>query len=231
VKLVLFGASGMIGSGVLLTALRDPDVQEIRAVVRRPLQVPALTAMTSAGADRSKLVEIVHEDLTNLAPIANQLADVDGCCFCIGISSAGIDEATYVRATTDTAMEAGRTIARVAPLATFCFVSGAGTNAHSRTMWARVKGNTEAQLQTLGLKAVVCFRPGFIAPVDGVVSQTAAYRAFYAVTRPFTPLLVRFAPTIATTSTRLAQAMLRVIREGGPSGITESRDINDLARQ
>lgn len=225
-KLVVFGASGMIGSGVLLTALRDPGVQEVRAVVRRPLQLPALAA---GGIDRTKLVEIVHADLTDLAPIAAQLADVDACCFCVGISSAGVDEATYTRATADTALEAGRTIARVAPRATFCFVSGAGTDPGSRTMWARVKGQTELQLQTLGLKAVACFRPGFIAPVDGVVSLTGAYRAFYAVTRPITPLLVRHAPGIATTSTRLAQAMLRVARDGAPGGILESRDINALA--
>jgi uncharacterized protein YbjT (DUF2867 family) len=226
VKLVVFGASGMIGSGVLLAALRDPGVTEVWAVVRRPLQ---LAALDGAGVDRRKLVEIVHTDLTDLAPIAGQLADVAACCFCVGISSAGVDEATYTRATADTALEAGRTIARVAPQATFCFVSGAGTDVSSRTMWARVKGQTEQRLQGLGLKAVACFRPGFIAPIDGVASQTGVYRAFYAVTRPITPLLVRHAPGVATTSTRLAQAMLRVARDGTPCGILESRDINALA--
>jgi uncharacterized protein YbjT (DUF2867 family) len=225
-KIVVFGASGMIGSAVVLAALRDPGVTEVRAVVRRPLQLAALDVV---GADRSKLVEIVHADLTDLAPIADRFIDVAACCFCVGISSAGVDETAYTRSTADTALEAGRTIARVAPHATFCFVSGAGTDPDSRTMWARVKGQTEQRLQTLGLTAVACFRPGFIAPVDGVVSQTGAYRAFYAVTRPITPFLVRHAPGVATTSTVLARAMLRVARDGAPTGILESRDINALA--
>jgi hypothetical protein len=116
-----------------------------RPLKRRPV-LPIrlqLAALDVVGADRSKLVEIVHADLTDLAPIADRFIDVAACCFCVGISSAGVDETAYTRSTADTALEAGRTIARVAPNATFCFVSGAGTDPDSRTMWARVKGQTE----------------------------------------------------------------------------------------
>jgi len=220
VKVVLFGATGMVGQGVLRECLAAPDVESALVVVRSP-----------TGVSHPKLREIVHKDMGNLAPIAAQLAGLDACFYCLGVTSAGMSEADYARVTYDLTLHAAKLLAQANPGMTFVYVSGAGTDSteKGRSMWARVKGRTENALLALPLKAFM-FRPGYIQPMDGIRSKTGWYRAFYAVGRPLYPLLRRAFPRMATTTRDVGRAMLEVARHGAPSPIVEVPEINRLAK-
>ncbi len=223
-NIVIFGATGMVGGGALRTALLDDGVDRIVVVGRREAPLPA-----DISRDKTQRVtQLVVTDLTDLSSIESELVDLDACLFCLGISSVGLDEAAYTRITYDTAMAAGRTLAKLNPQLTMCFVSGAGTDSSGagRSMWARVKGKTENDLRTLPYKHSYAFRPGVIKPVGGVTSKTAAYRAVYTVLGPVVSGLVKVAPGLATTSEVLARAMLRVARDGADIDVFESKDIN-----
>ena len=218
-KVLLFGASGMIGQGVLRECLLDPDVTRILSVVRRPT------------AERDpKLTELVAPDIGDLAAHEPSLAGTDACFFCAGVSSAGMSEAAYTRVTHDLTLAAARTLVRVAPAMTFIYVSGHGTDAteRGRTMWARVKGRTENALLALPFRAAYMFRPGFIQPLHGIRSRTALYRVIYVALSPVASLLRRHAPGIATSTEQVGRAMLKVARDGYPKRVLESRDLNLL---
>jgi uncharacterized protein YbjT (DUF2867 family) len=213
-KVILFGATGMVGQGVLRECLLAPDVTAVLTVGR-----------TATGQQHPKLREIVHTDLTDYTAIESELAGHDACFFCLGVSAAGMSEADYTRITYDVTLAAARTLARLSPGMTFTYVSGEGTDENKRAMWARVKGRTENALLALPLKAVM-FRPGIIRPMHGIKSKTRLYRIGYAVIWPFYPLLR--ALDRLTTSERVGQAMLRVVRDGSSSKFLTNRDINAL---
>lgn len=219
-KVVLFGATGMVGQGVLRECLADPAVESVLAVVRTP-----------TGAAHPKLREVAHADFHDFAPLAPTLAGHDACFFCLGVSSAGMSEAEYARVTFGITLAAARTLADASPGSTFVYVSGAGTDASEkgRAMWARVKGRTENALLRLPLQAYM-FRPGYIQPLGGIRSKTGWYRAFYAVGRPLYPLLRRAFPNAATDTRQVGLAMLEVAERGAPSRVLESADIGRLAR-
>src|SRR5262249_27871209 len=136
-NILIFGATGMVGQGVLCECLLDIDVHHVLAVGRTP-----------TGAQHSKLAEIVRKDLFSYAEIENQLTGFDACFFCLGVSSSGMNEADYTRITHDIAVAAAQTLARLNRQMTFIFVSGAGADSteRGRVMWARVKGKTENAL-------------------------------------------------------------------------------------
>jgi len=215
-KVLLFGASGMVGQGVLRECLLSPDVESVVSVVRR-----------ATGTRDAKLHEVVCADLFDLSPIEAELKGLDACFYCAGVSSAGMKEAEYVRLTYTMTMRTAGTLLRLNPAMTFVYVSGAGTDSseQGRSMWARVKGRTENALLGLGFQSAYMFRPGFIAPVHGVKSKTGWYNAVYVVMRPLTSLLLRF-PKIATTTEQMGKAMLSVAKVGYPQRIMESADIN-----
>ncbi|HEX3594634.1 MAG TPA: hypothetical protein VHU80_06020, partial [Polyangiaceae bacterium] len=158
--------------------------------------------------------------------VAGELGGYDACFFCLGISSAGMDEASYRRVTYDIAVAAARALVAANPTMTFVFVSGAGTDATSKTMWARVKGETEKAILDLPFARKYAFRPAFVRPMHGVTSRTRAYRVLYAVTRPVMPVLSALAPRYVTTTERIGRAMLSVARKGSSKAILESGDIN-----
>lgn len=218
-KVVLFGATGMIGQGALRECLLDPSVDSVVAVGRKP-----------TGTRHAKLREVVHEDSFDYTAVEEELRDRDACLFCLGVSSAGMTEEDYRRVTYDIAMAAAATLCRVAPSATMIFVSGAGTDSseRGRSMWARIKGMTENALLALPFKASYMFRPGFIRPMHGIKSKTTLYRIIYAVLWPLYPLLMLL-PKYVTTTERLGRAMLQAAKHGAPKAILESVDINDLA--
>jgi uncharacterized protein YbjT (DUF2867 family) len=220
-KVILFGASGMIGQGVLRECLRDPGVSLIRIVGR-----------SASGVDHPKVRETVHPDLLHYSSIAPDLAGFDACFFCLGVSSAGMREADYERITYGITLAAGETLARLNPGMTFVYVSGAGTDSSERgsTMWARVKGRTENALLALPFKAAYMFRPGIIQPLDGIRAKTPSYRIAYAVLKPVLPLLRWMFPAQVLTTEKIGQAMLIVAREGAPKKVLESRDIDGLTR-
>ena len=218
-RVLLFGASGMIGQGVVRECLLDPGVVHVLAVGR-----------SATGTTHAKLREIVRPDLNNLAPIEAELTGFDACFFCLGVSSAGMTEDAYRRITYDLTLGVAQVLARLNSGLTFVYVTGAGTDSteRGRTMWARVKGETENALLRLPFKAAFMFRPAGIVPMHGITSKTRLYRVAYAITRPLWPWLDATFPQYVTTTERLGRAMLRVAREGFVKPILESRDINSL---
>jgi uncharacterized protein YbjT (DUF2867 family) len=219
VNVVMFGASGMVGQGVLLECLEDPGVRRVVSVVRRATDVT-----------HDKLTEIVHGDFLDYAAIEPSLRDADACFFCLGVSSIGMTEEDYRHVTYDFTMAAARTLQRLNPKLAFIYVSGAGTDSteQGRSMWARVKGKTENDLLKLFATAYM-FRPGYIHPEKGVRSRTRWIRVAVVVARPLGFLLKRI-PGVGTTSAVLGRAMIAAVRSGAPSRAVEIRDINALGR-
>ncbi|MFJ4657124.1 epimerase [Nocardia sp. NPDC088792] len=219
-KVILFGATGMIGQGVLNECLRDERVEEVLAVGR-----------SSLGIENPGLRELVQPDPSDLSGIAGELAEFDACFFCLGVSSVGMKEADYRRITYDLTLKVGRVLAAANPEMTFIYVSGQGTDSSEkgRSMWARVKGKTENDLLALPFRAYM-FRPGFVQPMDGVVSKTPLYRAAYAVTGPLIPLLKRLAPNAVNDNREIGRAMIAVAASGSDTRVLTPREINARAR-
>jgi uncharacterized protein YbjT (DUF2867 family) len=219
-KVILFGASGMVGQGVLRECLRDPRVTTVLAVGR-----------SSTAETHAKLRQIVHPDFTDFSSLEAELGGADACFFCLGVSSAGMSEADYRRVTFDFTLAAARTLAKASPGLTFIYVSGTGTDssARGRSMWARVKGETENALFALPFKRAYMFRPGFIQPMHGVTSRTRLYRLLYAVTTPLFPLVKLVSGKAATTTEDVGRAMIEAAANGAPQPLLENRDIRALA--
>ncbi|MFG2981865.1 epimerase [Streptomyces sp. NPDC048258] len=219
-NVILFGATGMIGRGVLRECLRDDSVTGVLAVGRTPL-----------GATHPKLRERVQDDPSDLSDPDLDLAAYDACFFCLGVSSVGMKEEAYRRVTYDMTLAVARPLAAANPRLTFVYVSGAGTDSteRGRSMWARVKGMTENALLELPFQAYM-FRPGIIQPVRGVPSKTRLYRTLYAVTAALIPLLRRIAPDLVITSETLGRAMIAVATPGTevPGRVLRPKDINRL---
>jgi uncharacterized protein YbjT (DUF2867 family) len=217
VKVILFGATGMVGRGVLRECLLDPDVETVLAIVR-----------SSSLPQHDKLREIVQHDLSDLSAIEARLSGYDACFFCLGVSAVGMNEEAYRRLTYDLTVSVARTLGKLNLTMTFIYVSGAGTDSteRGRLMWARVKGKTENALLQMRFKAVYLFRPAFIQPLYGAHTKTAWYGAFYAVVRPFYPLLKTLFPNYVTTTECVGRAMLNVTKRGFPNAVLENRDIN-----
>ncbi|HEU4405294.1 MAG TPA: NAD(P)H-binding protein [Polyangiaceae bacterium] len=220
-KAILFGATGMVGQGVLRECLLAPDVERVLAVGR-----------AATGQKHEKLRELVRDDLFDLSPVAGELSGYDACFFCLGVSSAGMSEEAYRRVTYDLTMAVARTLLEQNPAMTFVFVSGAGTDGteKGRSMWARVKGEAENAVAKLPFKATYMFRPAFIQPLHGITSRTKLYRAIYAVGAPLFPLWNAIAPKYVTTTEEVGRAMLEVARRGAPKRVLENDDIRALGR-
>ena len=233
-NVLLFGATGMVGQGVLRECLLDTGVDRVLAVGRSAVDPAyigrAAGAAAATGRPATKLRELIVPDVANLTTIEPELAGFDACFFCLGVSSIGMAEAEYTRLTYDLTLAVARTVVRQSPAATFVYVSGAGTDGteQGRSMWARVKGRTENELLRLPFKAAFMFRPGAIVPLHGVRSKTAWVRLIYLVAAPIVPLWRALLPNTITTSEQVGRAMLRVAREGYASPILETADINRL---
>lgn len=219
-KVVLFGATGMVGQGVLRECLFDPDVTDVLSIGRRV-----------TGRRHLKLREIVHTDFLDYATIERDLSGYDACFFCLGVTSLGMNEESYRRVTYDVTLAAGRTLVRLNPTMTFVYVTGANTDSteQGRVMWARVKGKTENDLLKLPFKAACMFRPGAIQPLHGIKSQTAWVQAMYVVMGPLLSFLRRVAPKYVTSTEQIGRGMLSVAKRGYPTRILETEDINQAA--
>jgi len=218
-NVILFGATGMVGQGVLRECLLAPSVESLVSIGR---------AVT--GQQHPKLREIVHSDFLDFSAIEHQLSGFDACFFCLGVSSAGMTEENYHRITYGFTIAAARVLARLNPNMTFIYVSGAGTDSseHGRSMWARVKGKTENELLRLPFRAAYMFRPGLIVPLHGVQSKTKLYRVFYTLLGPLLPMLNARFPKYVTTTEQIGRAMLKVASEGWPKPVLETSDINQV---
>ena len=220
-KVIITGSTGMVGKGVLLECLESTDITNVLLINRNPI-----------GIDHPKIKEIVHQDFFQWSSLHDQLSGYDACFFCLGVSSLGMNEADYKRMTYDLTIGFAKELLKASPQITFCYVSGAGTDSSEKgkRMWARVKGKTENDLLSLGFKAAYMFRPGFIKPLKGIKSRTRLYNTLYIFFKPFVGLIMKNL-NIATDTTTLGQAMIRVGKDGFSKRILESIDINSFRRQ
>ena len=218
-KVILFGATGMVGQGVLRECLVDPGVESVLVVGRSP-----------TGRSHPKLRELRHDNFTDFSAIEPQIAGYDACFFCLGVSSVGMDAERYRHLTYDVTMTAATTVSRLNPGMVFTYVTGRGTDSteQGNLMWARIKGKTENDLLKLPFKAAYLFRPAGIQPLHGVRSKTAWVNAIYVVAAPLLSYLTRVAPKYMTTSEQLGRAMIEVARDGYPKPVLESEDINAI---
>jgi uncharacterized protein YbjT (DUF2867 family) len=214
-RVIILGATGMVGQGVLRECLLDADIEEILVIGR-----------TATGRVHPKLREIVRDDLFDLSTVEDQLAGYDACFFCLGVSSAGMSEEAYRRITYDLTVSVARSLAGLNPGLRFLYVSGQGTDSteSGRMMWARVKGQTENALLAMPFEAYM-LRPGYIQPTHGVRSKTRLYRMIYAVAAPIYPLIRALLPRYATTTDHIGRAMITIARSGAPKRVLETRDI------
>jgi uncharacterized protein YbjT (DUF2867 family) len=216
VKVILFGATGMVGQGVLRECLRDAEVERVLVIGR-----------SSIGIQNEKVREIVHRDFLDFSTIEDHLSGYDACFFCLGVSSVGMKEQDYTRVAYDFTMAAAQVLAKQNPGMTFIYVSGTGTDSSEkgRFMWARVKGKTENALFKLPLNAYM-FRPGYVQPLHGIKSKTKLYQTLYSVVGVLYPLLHGIFPKYVTTSEQVGRAMICVAKRGAPKRLLENDDIN-----
>ena len=233
-KVLIFGATGMVGQGVLRECLLDPDVELVVTVGR-----------TATGVQNAKLREILHPDLFHYESIEDELRGFDACFFCLGQTSYGMTEPDYERVTYGITMAGAQALGRMNPVKsgqisgeeksgiTFVYVSGAGTDSseQGKIMWARVKGKTENALLRMPFRAAYMFRPGVIEPVDGARSKTQLYRIFYMLGKPLLPFVRRAFPNSILTTAEIGQAMLSVARHGYSKTVLESWDIRTVVRR
>jgi uncharacterized protein YbjT (DUF2867 family) len=220
-NVLIFGTTGMVGQGVLRECLLAADVERVTAVGR-----------TATGIKHAKLRDLVVPDLMDYRKVEGELRGYDACYFCLGVSSAGMNEAQYSRTTYDLTLAAAEVLAPLNPQMTFVYVSGVGTDSTERssTMWARVKGRTENALRRLPFKAVYLFRPGVIQPLHGARSKTRVYAVSYMFIGWSLPLLRAMFPRRILTTESVGRAMLAVTRRGAPQAVLEPGDIYDAAR-
>lgn len=218
--MILFGASGMVGQGVLRECLLDSDVETVLLIGR-----------SATGQQNPKIREIVHKDIGNLTPITDDLTGYDACFFCLGISSVGMSEADYKKITYDLTIGAAETLVRLNPAMTFIYVSGKGTDSteQGRIAWARVKGETENALLRMPFRAAYMFRPAMIQPMHGEKPKAALTSFALTLMTPLIPLLMKLGPKYATTTERMGRAMLIAAKNGATKKVLESADINALS--
>lgn len=218
-KVLVFGATGMVGQGVLRECLSDPQVRAVVAVGR-----------TASGQHHQKLRDVVTPDLMDLSRVESQLTGFDACLFSLGVSALGMTEENYSKVTYDLTLSIARTLGRLNPGITFVYVSGKGTDSteRGRVMWARVKGRTENALLALPFKTYM-FRPGVIIPLHGIRSRTGWYNTLYAIAKPAFPVLRRFFPGSVTTTEQFGKAMIAVARRGFAKRVLETPDINSVS--
>lgn len=216
-RVIITGATGMVGEGVLLEALADNSIKEILIVNRKPSEF-----------QHPKLKEIIHQNFHDLSAITGQLHGYDACLFCLGVSSVGLKEEAYTKLTYDLTMHVAETLASLNPAMTFCYVSGAGTDSSEkgRSMWARVKGKTENDLKKLPFRRVFNFRPALIIASKGQKHVIKLY-SYLSWMIPVSKVLM---PNYITTMSQLGKAMIRVSREGYVKATLEVSDIKALGK-
>jgi uncharacterized protein YbjT (DUF2867 family) len=216
-KVILFGATGMVGQGVLRHCLLDPEVESVLAIGRKP-----------SGVSHPKLRELVRPDMFDFKVSAEELNGYDTCFFCLGVSSVGMNEAEYTRLTYDLTLGWAQALVRVNPAIRFLYVSGMGTG--GKSMWARVKGRTENDLISF-LPESIMIRLGALRPMHGERSKSYGGGVMLAVMSPFWPILQWLWPNGVITTEELGRAMILAARNGGAKRVLESADLVALGRR
>jgi uncharacterized protein YbjT (DUF2867 family) len=216
IKVIITGATGMVGEGVLLECLENPDVDQVLVVNRKP-----------AGRSHPRLREVVHADFFDLTALEPQLIGFDACFFCLGVSSVGMDATQYKRVTQELTLGFAQMLAKASPDMAFCYVTGKGTDSseQGRLAWARVKGATENALLRLFRHAYM-FRPGMMKASPGQKNLPALYRYLFWIY----PIGRALAPSSFCTLQEVARAMINAASKGAPKRILEVADIVALAK-
>jgi len=216
-KVIITGATGMVGEGVLHECLQDTNIEAVLVIGRR-----------TSEYKHPKLQEILHKDFFDFSSIETQLVGYDACFFCLGVSSVGMKEADYYKTTYTLTLNFAQLLATHNPNMTFCYVSGSGTDASEkgRIMWARVKGKTENDLFRLPFFRVFAFRPGFMLPTPGLKNVLP----FYKYVNWLYPIGRALFPKYFSTLKELAFAMLQVAANGYKYSVLEVRDIVIVAK-
>jgi hypothetical protein len=215
-NIILTGATGMVGEGVLLECLHNPLVESVLVIGRRP-----------CGHGHPKLKEIIHADLSDLSAIESQVLGYNTCLFCAGVTSIGKKEDEYTKLTYTLTLGFAKTLAKVNPDMSFCYVSGKSTDSteKGKVMWARVKGKTENDLAKL-FKSEYNFRPGMMKPSEGQKHVLSGYK-YVGWLYPVVKLL---APNAACSLKEVGQAMINVCSKGYAKQILEVNDIVAAAK-
>jgi uncharacterized protein YbjT (DUF2867 family) len=216
-KVIVLGATGMVGAGALREVLADASVEAVLSVGRHP-----------SGVKHLKLRELLVPDLFDFAAVESELLGWDACVWAVGISSVGLDEPAYAKVTEELTLAWARALLRLNPDFSFCYCSAMGADGSS--MWARVRRRVEGELKILPFRHAGCVRPGLIQPGPGISTRVKLYRAFILLLTPVFPLFVSTMPSLFTTSERLGRAMLRVVQGRADRYILESTDINRVGR-
>jgi len=215
-KVIITGASGMVGKGVLLECLDHPEIDGVLTIGRSMLDV-----------EHSKLKQIVHSDFGNYEAIKDQLTGYNACYLVMGISAAGLSEEQYTTITHDYTLALAKTLLELNPEITCTYVSGKGTDSteKGRMMWARVKGKTENDLLALGFKQAFMYRPGIIIPLKGIKSRTKAYQFMYDYFMWLVRLIKFLSPNSVVNTTQIGLSMINVTKTGYPKNILDPIDI------
>ena len=217
-SIILTGASGMVGRAVLLQCLDSPQVAKVLVINRHAIDL-----------SHPKLAEIIHQDFSDITPIADRLRAYDACFFCAGVSSVGKDEATFTRLTYDLVTGFARGLLAVNPNLTLTYVSGMGTDTEGGQMWARVKGRTEQAVLDMGFRDAYMFRLGMLLPERRLPMKTGWIGAMYGLLRPLFPLLRRFDWSVSDR--QLGQAMINCVLYPQAEKVLESGDIGRLGNR
>ena len=219
-KVIITGATGMVGEGVLYECLHHPEVEKVLVISRK-----------SSGYSHPKLTEIIHSDFSDISSLSEKLTGYNACYFCLGVTSLGKNEAEYTRLTYTLTLNFAEALASHNPEMTFCYISGAGTDSteKGRTMWARVKGKTENDLMKLPFKQVYNFRPGGIEPFLPLKPSQTFYKT-YKYLRWLFFLMKVMMPNLVITLKDLASAMINASLIGYSKNILEMKDMKTLAK-
>lgn len=219
-KVLLFGATGMVGKSVLLECLDDSSVESVLVVGR-----------SSCGVKHAKVEEALHDNFLDLSSLQSRFSDRDACFYCVGVSSVGMSSDKYFQLTFTVSVAVAGSVSNANPAMVFCFVSaqGADSSETGRAAWANVKGKTENSIGRLPFRSLYVFRPGLIQPMKGVTSRTRSYRIIYGIIGPVIPLLMQLFPGHVTTSVNVGRAIIAVARSGYDNRILENADINKVA--
>ncbi len=216
VKIIITGATGMVGAGVLQVCLSQPDIEKVLVINRKP-----------CGIKHSKLTEVIHPDFFDLSPVKNKLSGYDACFFCLGISSVGMNKEEYYKTTYTLTLSFANTLKEVNDGLTFCYISGAGTNENSRQNWARVKAKTETDLMTVFPGNAYGVRPGFIKPING----QPHVHSFYKYINWMFPIGRKLFPAGFCTMKELAFCMIQLAEKGNNKKLLEGKDIIAVANE
>jgi uncharacterized protein YbjT (DUF2867 family) len=215
IRVIITGATGMVGEGVLHECLLSPDVEKVLLVSRRP-----------SGVTHPKLSEAILKNFFDLTPVESALSGYNACFFCLGVSSVGMKKSDYEIMTYDLTIGFAKMLVKLNAGMSFCYVSGAGTDSteKGRLHWARVKGKTENDLQKLGFKNTWLFRPGILKPTKGLKNTLG----FYKWAGWLIPIFEVITPNSVTSLAQLGQAMIRVVTRGYDKNILEVKDIKAI---